>query len=117
MEEKNDVKRSLLIAIVNSGNTDLVMTAARKAGARGGTISVARGTGNPETAAFYGIVIQPEKELVYMVVENEIKDKVMKQIYDDAGLETQGAGIIFSLPITDAIGLEPFVEKKINGKQ
>jgi len=103
-------ERSLVIAIVNKGNTDLVMSAARRAGARGGTISVARGTGNPDIGKHYGIVIQPEKEVVYMVVDTEIRDAVMKAIYDEAGIKTQGAGIVFSLPITNAVGLDPIAE-------
>ncbi len=111
--KSNDVKTalnkkdySLILAIVNKGNTDLVMEAARKAGARGGTITVARGTGNQDLAKEYGIVIQPEKEMVFIVVPNDIKDKVMKAIYDDAGISTKGMGIVISLPISDTIGLD-----------
>jgi nitrogen regulatory protein PII len=85
---------SLLLAVVNKGNTDLVMNAARKAGGQGGTIAVARGTGNPELAKTYGLVIQPEKELVFIVVNSSIKEKVMAQIYEEAGLETKGSGIL-----------------------
>ncbi len=105
--QSNNKKYSLLIIIINKGSTDLVMNAARKAGSTGGTIAVARGTGNPNVAKFYGIAIQPEKEMVFIVVDVTIKDKVMKQIYDEAGLETVGQGIIFSLPITDAVGFDP----------
>lgn len=104
-------KNELIVVIVNKGSTDLVMNAANQAGGRGGTISVARGTGNPEMAKFYGIAIQPEKEIVFIVVDAAIKDKVMKKIYDDAGIGTQGQGIIISLPITDAVGLTPFKEE------
>lgn len=109
--ENNQKKYELIMAIVNKGYTDLVMNAAYKEGSRGGTISVARGTGNPEMTKFYGINIQPEKEIVFIVVEREIKDNVMKRIYEDAGLATQGHGIVLSLPITDAIGLTP-IEKE-----
>ena len=101
--DKNEF--SLVLAIVNKGNTDLVMEAARKAGARGGTITVARGTGNQELAKEYGIVIQPEKEMVFIVVSNDIKDAVMKAIYDEAGISTKGMGIVVSLPISDTVGL------------
>lgn len=104
---ENNVKQELILAIVNKGSTDLVMNAARQAGSKGGTITVARGTGNPEFAKTYGIVIQPEKEIVFIVVDSAIKDTVMKKIYDDAGIATQGQGIILSLPITDAVGLTP----------
>ena len=100
----------LILAIVNKGYTDLVMSAARKAGAKGGTIASARGTGNPEMTSFYGIDIQPEKEIVFIAVESEIKDKVMKQIYEDAGIQTQGQGILLSLPVLAAEGLTPIEE-------
>ncbi len=96
---------SLIIAIVDKGNTDLVMNAARAAGARGGTIAGARGTADPDMAKFYGISISPEKEMVYMVVEKKDRDKIMKKIYEDAGMGTKGMGILFSLPITDSYGL------------
>ncbi|MCI5670452.1 MAG: P-II family nitrogen regulator [Bacilli bacterium] len=109
---ENNQKYELILAIVNKGSTDLVMNAANAAGGRGGTISVARGTGNPELAKFYGLAIQPEKEIVFIVVDKTIKDAVMKKIYVDAGIATQGQGIIISLPITDAVGLTPIDEDK-----
>lgn len=105
-EMKDTKDYSLVLAIVNKGNTDLVMEAARKAGAKGGTITVARGTGNPDLAKEYGIVIQPEKEMVFIVTPNEIKDKVMKAVYDEAGISAKGMGIVISLPISDTIGLD-----------
>lgn len=117
MENKENY--SLLVCIVNKGTTDLVMNAARQAGSTGGTIAVARGTGNPELAQFYGLAIQPEKEMVFIVVKKEIKDKVLKAVYDQAGLSTQGQGIIFSLPILDAVGLEPLTvaDRGIQGEE
>ena len=105
--EKSESTYTLIVSIVNKGTTDLVMNAARKAKATGGTITVARGTGNPELAQFYGLAIQPEKEIVFVVAKEEIKDDVMKAIYDEAGLDTPGRGIVFSLPVTDAVGLDP----------
>ena len=102
--------KSLIVTIVNKGNHDLVLSSARNAGATGGTITTARGTQNPDIAKQYGILIQPEKEMIYMVVNDDIKDEVMKAIYEGAGLKTQGAGITFSLPIIDAVGLDPFGE-------
>lgn len=102
----------LILAIVNKGTTDLVMTAANHAGATGGTVSVARGTGNPDLAKFYGVVIQPEKEMVFIVVDRKIKDQVMKQIYEEAGLSTKGRGIIISLPITATAGLAPVIKEE-----
>ncbi len=95
----------LVIAIVNKGYTDLVMEAARRSGARGGTIAVARGTGNKEYEDFYGIVIQPEKEVVFILVPRDITDKVLNAIYKEAGLNTNGQGIAFSIPAGYTAGL------------
>jgi nitrogen regulatory protein PII len=112
MENENKNEYSLIFTIVNKGSTDLVMEAARKAGGTGGTITGARGTGNPELAKFYGFTIQPDKEIVFIVVKNEIADKVVKQIYDDAGISTRGQGITFTIPITDVVGLTPFKKEE-----
>lgn len=98
-------KYSLILAIVNKGSTDLVMNAANAAGGRGGTITGARGTSSNAIAEQYGFAFQPEKEIVFIVVKNAVKDDVMKRIYDDAGISTQGQGIIISLPISEAVGL------------
>ena len=67
----------MVMAIVNNGFTDLVMNAAKNAGARGGTIMTAHGTGNKEIEKFFGVVVTPEKEIVMILVPSAIKDQVM----------------------------------------
>ncbi len=98
-------KYELIICIVNNGFTDLVMDAARKEGARGGTIFHGRGTGNPDMEKFFGFSISPEKEIVIILIENAIKDAVLKAINKAAGLETNGKGIAFSMPVSDTVGV------------
>lgn len=102
----DEEKKQLIVCIINSGFSDLVMEAAKAAGARGGTVLHARGTGNPSSEKFFGISISPEKEIVLIVVEEVIKDTVISKIYDECGLDTEGQGIVFSLPVDD------FVTKK-----
>ena len=58
----------LIICIVNNGFSDTVMDAAKDAGARGGTVLNARGTANKEAESFFHIAIQPEKEVVMILV-------------------------------------------------
>ncbi|MBO8428054.1 MAG: P-II family nitrogen regulator [Firmicutes bacterium] len=110
--ENEEIKYSLIIAIVNNGNTDLVMEGARNAGARGGTTLHARGTGNIDLEKFYGVPIQNEKEIVLIIVNNEICEKVMNSIYKAAGLETPGQGIVFSQPLEKVYGLSPVTIKE-----
>lgn len=104
----------LIYTIVNQGYSDVVMQAAKENGARGGTIYLANGTGGKEFEKFYGIEISPEKEVILIIVDKKIKDKIMKAIYEVAGLETKGAGICFSMSLDDVYGLNSNVEDLTN---
>jgi len=98
-------KHDLILAIVNRGFTDLVMEAALPAGARGGTVVHARGAGAEQASRFLGITIQPEKEMVLILVPHEIKVPVMQSIVRDAGMSSEGQGLVFSLPVNDVMGV------------
>ena len=106
MEEinKND-NYEMIMAIVNDGYTDLVMDAAKKAGARGGTVLTARGTGNKDIEKFFGVVITPEKQIVMILVPKDMKDAVIASIYKECGINTKGQGIAFAMPVSDVIGI------------
>lgn len=96
----------VIFCIVNAGYSDIVMDAAREAGARGGTVIRARGTANKEAEQFYHITIRPDKDLVMILVRAEIKEAVLHALYTRAGLKTEGQGIAFSLPVNDVAGIE-----------
>ncbi len=94
-----------IFCIVNSGYSDVVMDAAKKLGARGGTVINARGTASKDAESFFGITIQPEKEIVMILVPSSIKDDVLHALYKEAGLDTAGQGIAFALPVDSVVGL------------
>lgn len=96
-------KKELICCVINNGFSDLVMEAAKAKGATGGTIFHGRGTGAEDAEKFFGIKISPEKEIVLIVVESSKKDDIVSAIYENAGLDTKGQGIIFTLPIDDFI--------------
>ena len=89
----------LIVCIVNAGFSQNVMEAARSAGAQGGTILRARGSANPEAEEFFSIRIQPDKEVLMILVPKAIKDDVLKAVYKDCGLADEAMGIAFSLPV------------------
>lgn len=93
-------KYELVVCIINAGYSETVMAAARAAGARGGTIVRARGSANPEAEEFFNISIQPDKEVVLILVKSDIKDEVLKSVYKNCGLSTEGLGIVFSLSVS-----------------
>ena len=67
----------------------------RKAGAGGGTIIGARGTVREEDAAFFGMKIVPEKDMLIILVPTEKKDDILKAITDLPCFAEAGSGIIF----------------------
>ncbi len=94
-----------VFCIVNAGYSDMVMDAAREVGARGGTVIHARGTANKEAEQFFHITIQPDKEIVMILVPSSIKEAVLHALYRNVGLKTEGQGIAFSLPVDDVVGI------------
>jgi nitrogen regulatory protein PII len=109
-------KHEMIMCIVNAGFSETVMEAAKSAGARGGTILNGRGTANKEAESFFHIAIQPEKEVVMILVSAEIKDAVLHALYQKAGLDTMGQGIAFSLPVDEVVGLTPWKAVDKDGK-
>ena len=97
----------VVFAIVNSGYAEDVMDIAREQGVRGGTILNARGVVKEEAAAFFGITLHQEKEILMMVVEKSIRDNVLNAIYKQMGMDKKARGIAFSLPVSDVAGLAP----------
>ncbi len=95
----------VIFCIVNAGFSDSVMDAAREFGARGGTVIHARGTANSEAEKIYKITVQPEKEIVMILVPKDIKNDILHALYKAVGLKTAGQGIAFSLPVTEAVGI------------
>ena len=91
-------KYQVVFSIVNAGCHEQVMACAREAGATGGTVIHARGTSNPLAASKFGIVVQPEKEIVMIVVEEQIKDDVLRALYKTVGVKTECNGIAFAHP-------------------
>lgn len=101
-----------IFCIVNSGYSEAVMEAAKKFGARGGTVINARGTASKEAETFFHITIQPEKEIVMILVPTEIKENVMHALYKEVGLDTAGQGIAFAMPVDGVVGISPNNEQK-----
>ena len=102
----------VVFAIVNSGFAEDVMEVVREQGVRGGTILNARGVVREEAAAFFGITVHADKEILMMVVEKSIRDKVLNAIYKEMGMAKKAKGIAFSLPVSDVAGLAPAVQPK-----
>ncbi len=103
--EVEDVVYQAIFVIVDKGNAELVIDAAQKAGARGGTIINARGSGIHETAKLFAMEIEPEKEIVLIIAEKQLTDAITAAVRQDLEIDKGGKGIIFVQDISKAYGL------------
>jgi len=107
-QEESTMKNTdheLIVVISQQGYTDIIMDAAREAGAYGGTVIHAKGTAGEVANKFMGVTIAAEKEMVFIVAKTTQKNDIMKAIMEKAGLDTKAKSIAFSLPVTDTAGL------------
>ena len=95
----------LLVVVSNQGHNDLVMDAAREAGAYGGTVIHARGTGMNQAELFFGVSLASEKDMTFIVTKKSQRNAIMSSIMKKAGMDTPAQSIVFSLPVTDAAGI------------
>lgn len=105
-EEKamNTMPYSLITVIANSGCTDMVMDAARSAGATGGTVLHVKGAGAAHAEKFFGMSIADEKEMILIATTREQAGPIMKAVMAQAGLNTRAHAISFSMPVDQIAG-------------
>jgi nitrogen regulatory protein PII len=99
-----DPRFELIVAIANEGHTDTVMDAARSAGASGGTVIHAKGTGADDSGRFFKVSIASEKEVVLILSKTGEKANIMSAVLSKAGPGTEAGAILFSLPVSDIAG-------------
>jgi nitrogen regulatory protein PII len=102
--EKNTMYQAIF-TIVDRGNAVNVIDAANKGGARGGTIINARGSGIHETHTLFNMPIEPEKEMVLIICQNDLTDSIVSSIKEHINIDEPGKGIIFILDVNSTYGL------------
>ncbi|NLE12819.1 MAG: P-II family nitrogen regulator [Clostridiales bacterium] len=114
VEGVNNMFKKLTV-IVDRGVGGDVMDIARKAGVKGGTIMNGRGTGAEYTATLFGMEIEPEKELVMILMPTGLVDKVVDVLFRELKMEDPGNGIMFVEPVIGVRGLLDLEGEKKNG--
>jgi len=107
----------LLIAAVKPNVTDIIVDAAKAAGATGATIITARGTGVREAKTFFGLSLETQTDVVLFVLFADRVDTVLRAIVDEGKLCEPGAGVAFVLPLEQAAGLESQIEKRLHDEK
>ena len=107
-----EFQHTLIIAVSNRGYSQDVMDAARTAQAAGGTIVNARVFAPSGAEKFFGVTIQPEKEIVMILAEACQKNDIMRAIEEKTGPETSAGAMAFSLPVSGVRGLQDSLPPK-----
>jgi nitrogen regulatory protein PII len=94
-----------IFTIVDRGRAEDVIDAANEAGAKGGTIINARGSGIHETNKLFSMEIEPEKEMVMILSEKNTVESIVSSIRNKLDIDEAGKGIIFVQEVSKAYGL------------
>lgn len=92
-------KHSLILISVNQGYSENVLDTARSLGARGGTILRARWSGAKALEKYHGISLQEEKEIIAIIVPNDIRNPIMDAVNEKHGLKTEAQAIVCSMKV------------------
>lgn len=95
----------LIVAVVQRGCSDMVMNAARKAGAMGGTVLHAKGSNPAGENSFFGMSIADEREMLMILSAANQKSAIMRAIMEEAGINSSAHTVMFSLPVESVAGL------------
>ena len=98
----NDLK--LITCIVQRGKAEKVIDAALLAGAPGATYYYGRGTGVRQKLGVLSKLIVPEKEIIQIVIKENMADKVFDAIVKAGKLDKKGQGFAYIHKIDRAIG-------------
>ena len=102
---KGDRMYNSIYVVVDKGKANDVIESSKKAGARGGTIFGARGSGIHETHKLFSMEVEPEKEVVLILVTEEETQKICDAIVTDMKLEEPGNGVLYVQRLLKAYGL------------
>lgn len=94
-----------ITTVVERGDAEIVIDAAKKAGARGGTIINARGSGIHETGKLFSIEIEPEKEVVLIISKADNTQNIVSSICNTLQIDKPAKGIMFVSDLSQAVGL------------
>ncbi|MDR1250979.1 MAG: hypothetical protein LBK62_02315 [Treponema sp.] len=95
----------LIISVVNQGYSNELMSAAKGAGATGGTVLNARSQAHQGSVKFFGVSVQDEREVIVILTNREKKAPIMRAICEACGLNSKAEGIVFSMPVDTVMGL------------
>ncbi|WP_106587699.1 P-II family nitrogen regulator [Salsuginibacillus halophilus] len=90
-----DPSVDLMVTIVPKGKAAKLVKAAKEHGAEGATIFSGRGTGIHEQKKLFGVEVQPEKEIIFILAPEEKVESIRDALRREGNLDEPGTGIGF----------------------
>ncbi|WP_135077992.1 P-II family nitrogen regulator [Terasakiella sp. SH-1] len=111
----------LIVAMVADEKTNVVIDAARDAGATGATtISSVRGEGMTPEKGFMGLELTAQRDVILFLVAGTQARRILEAICEAGNFDEEpGAGVAFQIDIEDAVGLNtqlPKIMEEIAGE-
>jgi len=108
-----NVMHKLLVTIVKKGMAKKIVKASKEAGAEGGTIIMGKGTGIHDLKSFFGITIEPEKEVILTLIHKDKLNQVMEAVIAAGSLDKPGYGIAFVIDVKKVAGIVHLLRQKV----
>lgn len=97
------MQNTLILVIANQGYSDQIMSIAKGAGARGGTVIRGRFSGFEDLETAYGLDLEPDREIIAIVVSNELQGPILEALNNDCGLKSEANAVLCSLAIDQLV--------------
>lgn len=102
---QNESNYQALYVIVDRHEGQKAVAIAQENGAKGATLIHGRGSAKEVKSILLNMNVEPEKDIVIMLVKNDIAENIKDAIYDKMNLYKENKGIIYSLPVMEVRGL------------
>ena len=99
------MNKKLIFTVVNKDMGNDVIDIANSLGAKGATIMNGRGGGNLSAMKLFNLEIEPQKDIVLIITDNNIKNNIIEALKEKLAINEPNKGIIFVLDLAETYGL------------
>lgn len=103
---------AMITCVVQSGDADVIVKAAREAGATAALVHQSRGTGIRERLGILGIAVDASKDVISVLVSSEQTDIVASNIFKAGQFDTPARGFLYITPLEKVATYIPETVKK-----
>ncbi len=90
---------AMITCVVQAGDADAIIKAAREAGATGALVYHGRGIGIRERLGLLGIAVDAERDVISILVSSDQREIVANNIYKAGHFDTPARGFLYITPL------------------